>query len=221
MERVDRVVYGVSSELSGTIEWEKENRRMLDQLGFPEFGTKSRPTDRLFFALFPDDAAAVRIAQIADRLRVEHGLKSSRLEAERFHVTLHHLGDYEGLPQGVVAAAVEAGAAVAAAPFAVAFDRVMSFSAKPGGRPFVLHGGDGVAALKAFQQALGVAMTKAGLGRWVKPKFTPHVTLLYDDAAVADRTVPPVAWTAHEFVLVHSLLGQTRHIRLGRWPLRG
>ena len=194
---------------------------MPDQLAFPEFGARTQPTDRLFFALFPDTAAAARIAQIAGRLRVEHGLSGSPLETGRFHITLHHLGDYHGLPQGVVARALEAGAAVAMAPFDVVFDRVMSFSAKPGGRPLILHGGDGVAAVKAFQQALGVAMAKAGLGRWVKPQFTPHMTLLYDDGLVADQAVPPVGWRVHEFVLVHSLLGQTRHIPLARWPLRG
>lgn len=72
-----------------------------------------------------------------------------------------------------------------------------------------------------FQQTLGIAMKKAGLGRWAKPGYTPHVTLLYDDRSVAEQAVETICWTAREFVLVHSLIGQTLHVPLARWPLRG
>jgi len=47
------------------------------------------------------------------------------------------------------------------------------------------------------------------------------VTLLYDDVLVQERAVEPIRWTVSEFVLVHSLLGQTRHIPLARWSLGG
>jgi RNA 2',3'-cyclic 3'-phosphodiesterase len=52
----------------------------------------------------------------------------------------------------------------------------------------------------------------------VKP-YTPHMTLLYDSAGVAEHAIEPVSWRATEFRLVHSLLGQTKHISLGSWPL--
>lgn len=48
---------------------------------------------------------------------------------------------------------------------------------------------------------------------------TPHVTLLYDDRHVAEHAVDTIRWTVQEFVLVHSLVGQTLYIPLGRWPL--
>ena len=179
-----------------------------------------QPTDRLFFAIFPDADTAARIAQLAQQLYGEHGLHGSPLKTERFHVTLHHLGDYAGLPPHIISMASEAAAAVAMPPFEVAFDRAASFSGTPRNRPLVLRGGDGVAALMAFQQALGMATKRSGLGRWVKPGYTPHVTLLYDDYCVAEQAVETIGWTAHEFVLVHSLLGQTRHVPLARWPLR-
>lgn len=70
-----------------------------------------------------------------------------------------------------------------------------------------------------FQRELGVAMKKVGLGQWVDSPFTPHVTMLYDEHEVAEQVVDAIGWTATEFVLVHSLLGQTRHVPLGRWPL--
>jgi RNA 2',3'-cyclic 3'-phosphodiesterase len=199
---------------------------MSDQPSLPGFeAAPQRPTDRLFFAIFPDADAAARIAQLALQLRAEHGLHGTPLKPERFHVTLHHLGDYAGLQPGIVAMASQAAAGVARQPFGpgfeLLFDHAASFCSTPRNRPFVLRGGDGLAAVMAFQQALGIEMTKAGLGRWAKPAYTPHVTLLYDDRCVAEQTVEAIGWTAHEFVLVHSLIGQSRHVPLARWPLRG
>jgi 2'-5' RNA ligase len=193
---------------------------MSGQSALPGFDDAPTPTDRLFFALFPDAEAAERIAQCARQLRAEHGLHGSPLKTERFHITLHHLGDYAGLPQGVVDMAGKAAAAVKSRPFSVTFDRAASFSSSPRNRPFVLRGDAGLAALMIFQQALGIEMTKAGLGRWAKPAYTPHVTLLYDDRAVPEQAVESITWTAGEFVLVRSLIGQTRHVPLARWPLQ-
>ncbi|MDR3451342.1 MAG: RNA 2',3'-cyclic phosphodiesterase [Rhodoferax sp.] len=193
---------------------------MPEQLALAGFDAAPRPTDRLFFAIFPDADAAARIAQLAQHLRDEQGLKGRPLAPERFHITLHHLGDYVGLPQGIVAAASDAAATVAMPPFEVAFDRAESFFGRPRNRPFVLRAGDGVAALRVFQQTLGEAMKKTGLGRWVEPQYTPHVTLLYDDRHVAEQPIETIGWRVHEFVLVHSLLGQGLHVPLARWPLR-
>ena len=71
-----------------------------------------------------------------------------------------------------------------------------------------------------FQQALGLEMMNAGLGRWANLQYTPHVTLLCNDRCVAEQVVETIEWAAHEFVLVHSLIGQNRHVPLARWPLR-
>jgi len=193
---------------------------MSQQFALEGFDAPPKPTDRLFFAIFPDAKAAARIEQLAHGLRVEHGLKGSPLKTDRFHVTLHHLGDFPGVPQDIVAMAGKAAAALAMAPFEVAFDRVSSFAGRPAGRPFVLRGSDGVAALTAFQQALGSSMDRSGLGRRAERQYTPHVTLLYDDRIVPEQSVEAIRWTAHEFVLVHSLLGRTQHVPLGRWALR-
>jgi 2'-5' RNA ligase len=47
------------------------------------------------------------------------------------------------------------------------------------------------------------------------------VTLLYDDHLVAEHAVEPVSWVVREFALVHSLIGKTSHIVLGRWSVSG
>ena len=193
-----------------------------DQLVFPGLAPEpERPkTDRLFFALFPDAETAAVIAARAEALRASHGLTGRPLRPERFHITLNHLDDFAGVPEDIVASAREA-AAITVAPFEVVFDRAMSFRGRPDNRPFVLRGGDGLAGVIGFQQALATAMAKAGLGRYVEKSFTPHVTLLYDGQLVAEAPIEPVRWRVRELVLVHSLLGRTEHRVIGRWPLSG
>lgn len=193
---------------------------MSEQLSLDGFApAPARPTDRLFFAIRPGEVACSQIVKLTTRLRGEFGLKGTPIRPERLHSTLNHLGDHVGLPQALVDQATAAAASIVAPAFDVEFDHVASF-ARPRNLPLVLRGGAGLAALMAFQQALGVAMTRVGLGRRVETHFTPHVTLLYDDKSVAQKGIEPIRWTVREFVLVHSLLGQTVHKTLASWPLQ-
>ncbi|SFJ60296.1 2'-5' RNA ligase family protein [Caulobacter sp. UNC279MFTsu5.1] len=176
-------------------------------------------TDRLFFAIFPDPATAASIARQADALRAAHQLSGRPLAPERFHVTLHHLGDHAGVRRDIVAMAGEAAEAMTTSPFEVVFDRAASFH-NGGNNPYVLQGGEGLDALKTFQRDLGLAMARAGLGKLVDRSFTPHVTMLYDRRLVAEQALLPIRWTVGGFTLVHSLLGRTEHVPLARWALR-
>jgi 2'-5' RNA ligase len=180
-----------------------------------------QPADGLFFAIFPDEVAAVNISRLIKSQRRVHGLKGRPILMERLHVSLHHIGCYVGLPRGITTAECEAAAAVVMSPFDIAFDRAMSFSGRSGNRPFVLRGGDGVVGSMILHQHHGAALQRVGLGRWVKSQHEPHVTLLYDDRCVAEQAIDAVSWTVREFVLVHSLRGQGQCDCLGRWPLRG
>jgi 2'-5' RNA ligase len=98
----------------------------------------------------------------------------------------------------------------------VTFDCALSFAGRARNRPFVLCSKTGAASVEAFQRKLGAELTMCGLGRFARP-YTPHMTLLYDSADVTEHAIDPVGWTVSEFKLVHSLLGQTRHITLGKW----
>jgi 2'-5' RNA ligase len=178
---------------------------------------------RLFFAIFLDaDTAAVAVEQ-ARQLRLQHQLRGRVQPAERLHVTLHWLRDHEVLPQGLLRAAKTAGgrAADGAAPFDVLFDRVESLGEAngPGKRPLVLAGSKGLAALRGFQRLLGGAMSDAGIGRYARSAFKPHVTLLRDETFVAAHPVRPLRWTVRELVLIDSWQGLGRYDVLGRWPL--
>lgn len=187
------------------------------QLGLPGFDPPT-PTDRLMFLLYPDATTAARIADEAGRLKERLGLRGALLQTERLHVTLHHLGDYVGLPQDIVAKGALAGDALCASPFEVIFDRALSFANRPGNNPFTLQGGQGLVALVAFQKALGEKMAGAAL----RPdrSFTPHVTLLYDERIVAEQSIAPISWSVDRFALVQSKLGRTQHVILREWVLR-
>jgi 2'-5' RNA ligase len=175
----------------------------------------SERPDRLFFALFPDARSAAQIAEQAQKIASARGLKAP-LAAERFHVTLHHLGDYDTLPQSILANAFVAGAALQVAPFTLTFDTAGSFH----GGPLVLRTSD-ESGVNALQRSLGFEMKRTGLGNWVRGAFTPHVTLLHDDLAFDEVRIEPIGWTVREVTLVHSLLGRTRHVKLAKWALKG
>ncbi|HMG79161.1 MAG TPA: 2'-5' RNA ligase family protein [Xanthobacteraceae bacterium] len=177
-------------------------------------GLAVRRLDGLFFSIFPDQVAVVRIANAAEHFRRAYGLKGAPLLTDRFHVTVQGLGNYDGLPRSVVAKAIEAGAAVTSMPFVVAFDRVVSFA---GSDALVLRGGDGVDGIVMFHHALGVAMGKSGLS--AGSQLTPHITLLYERRRIEEQFIEPIRWTVRDFVLVHSLRGRTMHIPLERWRL--
>jgi 2'-5' RNA ligase len=193
---------------------------MSDQLSLDGFDAPSTPTDRLFFALLPDGDSAAQIATLTQTLRDACDLRARPVAVDRLHVTLYFLGDFPGLPRDVVTRASRAAAALTVPAFSVAFDRVMSFKNKRGGYPFVLLGGDGLASLSAFQQSLAIEMSKEGLKPADKAtSFTPHVTLLYDERCVPEQAIAPISWTATEFVLVRSAIGQGRYETIARWPL--
>lgn len=175
----------------------------------------------LFFAVYPDAASAAQLERLARQLRHRHGLKGRVIPAERLHLTLHHLGNHAELDALQVESASQAAAGIRQGAFELALDRVVSFAHQPRRRPLVLRvaPGSGLAALQALQQTLGDALKAQGLARWVAPQFTPHLTLLYDDRAVAEHEVETIRFEVGSFSLMHSHRGEGRHELLARWPL--
>ena len=168
---------------------------------------------RLFLAAIPDPDTAARIYRLARRLKRARKFDGKLIGPERLHVSLFSLG---GLPAPIVRTAFEAAAEVRSQPFEVRFDRSASFRGRPGNRPFVLVGDDGLDRLRSFRQTLGVALARKGLKRLAKNDFTPHITLLYAERNAEEQPIEPICWMVSEFVLVHSMHG---HIYLARWPL--
>jgi RNA 2',3'-cyclic 3'-phosphodiesterase len=170
--------------------------------------------DRLFLAVIPDPVTAAKIFHLANVLKRAHNLSGRLIAAERLHVSLFFLG---GLPEQAVGAACKAVGEVRMPPFEIRFDRTASFRGRPGSRPFVLIGSDGLGQLKSFRLALGAALAQQGLRRRANSNFEPHVTLLYDDRNVDEYPLAePIAWTINEIVLIRSMNG---HAHLAKWQL--
>lgn len=199
---------------------------MPEQLWLPGLEAPPTPTDGLFFAVFPDTQTAASIAKLAQLLCTQARTRSKPLAAARLHVTLQHLGNFAGgLPEAEVEAAMQAAASISMQPFTVEFDSLVSFAAKPRPGPLVLGGEVGVAGLRTLHEALGNALRNAGFAgnrtTSVAMPYIPHVTLAYGMPWVAARPVEPICWNVREFALMHSLLGRSKHVALGRWPVAG
>ena len=182
-----------------------------------KFGASQK--DRIFFACLPDSETARGIHTLAETLKRENGFSGTLILPEHLHVTLFHLGDWHALPEAIVDIAKKAASEVATPSFDVMLPRAESFRNRTGVFPFVLTGDAG--PWGPLRQALGAALKKNGLGGAVHADddFKPHVTLLRDPVRAKASRITPVSWTVRDFVLVHSLLGQTKHIHLGRWSL--
>lgn len=180
-----------------------------------KFGPSQK--ERIFFAALPEPALAQRIHAFAEAMRREHGFAGNLILPEHLHVTLFHLGDWAALPEEIVNLASGAASQVRVPPFEVAFARAESFRNSTGVFPFVLSGA--AAQWKSLHDALRITLGGAGLGGATKGEFKPHVTLTYDEVRVKPAQIAPIAWTVRDFALVHSRLGKTEHIHLGRWVL--
>jgi RNA 2',3'-cyclic 3'-phosphodiesterase len=180
-----------------------------------KFGPSQK--ERIFFACLPDAELAAHIHAMAGQLKEEKGFGANLILPEHLHVTLFHLGDWAALPDEIVRLAKDAASQVKAAAFEVVFQRAESFRNSTGVYPFVLT--SDVVPWQGLYSALGAALTNVGLGGATKGMFRPHMTLTYDKLRVKPMPVAPVLWTVRDFVLVHSQLGKTAHMHLGRWKL--
>jgi len=196
---------------------------MAQQSLLPGFEPEPTPTDRVFFALMPDEAAIAQVGQRTRALREAYPIRGRAIDTRRLHISLNNLGDHPAMPERLVARACAAAATLALPPFRVSLDQALTFSNKSRvarHRPLVLRGDDGVAGVHALHQALSKVLLAAGLPG-AAASFTPHLTMLYDDLLVPPHAVAPVEWTAHSFVLLHSLIGHGGpYTVLGQWPLR-
>lgn len=173
--------------------------------------------NRLFFALWPDDAVrvAAHSATKALKLRMQPGGYLSALE--RYHITLLFLGDFVSVENQ--AAAVQAAGKLRAAPFTLTLDQAGSFRNPK--IPWWLGPRQAPDALARLYRNLHDQMLEAQ----VLPdrmKFVPHLTVLRDAGIALPKTeIAPIHWEIKEFVLVRSRLDlkPVQYELLGRWSL--
>jgi 2'-5' RNA ligase len=177
-----------------------------------------RERHRLFLALFPDADECARMRHIAERLQAAYA-PLRLVRSQRYHVTVHFLGDSAGLRADHVAAARQAAQAVAAAPFELAFDALADFG-NPRDPARALRASAVPAAAQALWRDARDRLLRAGLGRQLAPAFVPHVTLGYGGGThVGESRVEPVVLRASAWMLVHAVSGRPDYEILERWPL--
>lgn len=191
---------------------------MFEQASF-DFGLLPQPPrprkpERVFFCIGAGKAAA-SIDPCRTAIMQEDRIRGSPIPADRFHVSLFHVGDFKRIPSYIPFAACRAAERVRMDPFEIMLDRVATF---PGGRPdrkaTVLLGGSD--ALLELHGRLLVELNRIGLS--VPVRFTPHMTLFYAPVSVRPRRIDPIRLQVEEFFLIHSALWLTRYTVLGRWP---
>ncbi len=174
-----------------------------------------RPTDRLFFAVFPDVETVDAICSVQRKLCEKAGLSGTEVPPEQLHVTLWRVGDYVVPPTAEdIDGILRRAGTVEMPPFRLSFRCAKSVSRGA----LVLCGGRGSAELEKLSIRLRDALTPPGAERG--RAFLPHMTLMRSETLLPERRIRAIGWTVREIVLVHSLLGRATHRPVGRLPLR-
>ena len=130
-----------------------------EQMGLGLGGPEDDGVHRLFFALWPEPPLRERIAALTADLEREHAPGGRRLKAERYHLTLQFLGDFQPLPGRLVADACAAADRVRVPAFDLALDCVGSFR---GSDVWWLGSRAGPDGLQRLWDGLGAALAQTG-----------------------------------------------------------
>jgi 2'-5' RNA ligase len=194
--------------------------RTVPQMALPGFGAEVHgDRHRLFFALVPDDSVRQELFRVAGFLKAQLHPRGSWIAPERYHLTLHFLGDNSELRQDLVDRASTAATKVRMPAFDLVLDHAASFRGPA--PPWVLRCPEPAESIQQLWRALGIALVGERMRSESGSGFTPHVTVLRDaDKPLAPCAIGTVVWPVRDFVLIHSQLGrERRYTELGRWPL--
>jgi len=167
---------------------------------------------RLFFALWPDAAAAAALARLAQEVvRVAGGRP---VPPEKLHLTLAFLGEVDESRMPLLPDC----ARLRAAGFRLELDRVGSFR-----RARVAWAGASAPPRELLgTQAMLAGRLAAAAFSLDEREYTPHLTLARRiERPIPPAAIPPVAWNADALTLVRSESGTGRYSVLERWPLGG
>lgn len=182
--------------------------------------TDSKPAhNRLFFALWPDDAARAACDEVARDLKLRMQPDGYLLKPGRYQITLPYLGDYVSPEQE--AAAIQVAQLVSLPPFTLTLDQANSFKNRE--VPWYLAPMETPAELTLLHDHLRDALRGAGVAV-ERMRFVPHLTVVRNaTVALPPTRIKPVVWQVKEFVLIRSVLHDqpAEYQVLGRWPLNG
>ncbi len=195
-------------------------KNVMPQMPLFGIGANSQFEHNYFFALSPDADVRKQLSQVANDLKTSDSLNGSWIASERYHLTLHHLGQFPEVHPDLVKRALAAANNIQMPAFNIKLDHFMSFDSKTGKFPCVLTSKYELPELKNFWQELKNNLLAQRLGQNLANSFTPHTTLLYSrQPVIKTHAITPIQWPVKDFVLIESLVGKSEHIELGRWPL--
>jgi len=151
---------------------------------------------RLFFAIWPEPAAARQLAQVGESLAELAGGKP--MPVEKIHMTLAFLGS---LDEERIGAAVLAAAPVQASQVRMTVDSVGSFRRSKVGWAAPTAP---VESLVRLQSQLADRLRERGFTLEDRA-FTPHITLVRKLARPVPRApMPPIEWKSRALTLVET-----------------
>ena len=178
-----------------------------------ESGSTAAPPDtlRLFFALWPDDAARGALNRTGKWLHQHWG--GRRMRADTLHITLAFLGS-------TPADQLEAVFACADAVQTDAFDLILDQAGYWRHNRIGWLGASQTPPYGKLVGALNAALRGAGYSIDARP-HVPHVTLLRNSVGGAVPECEPVCWPISDFVLVASRRESDgmHYDVIRRWPL--
>jgi 2'-5' RNA ligase len=173
-------------------------------------------THRLFFAAWPDAPTRRRLAALTDQLASTY--RARWLRPTRYHLTLCFLGNHAPFPHDLAERALQAATGLRLPALVWRIDQVIGFRARR--PPCVAASRTPNLSLQRLQASLCRALDEAGVPQTDGRPYMPHVTLGYGQRRrIVDTAVDPVDFSLCEFVLLHSMTGESAYRELGRWPL--
>ena len=167
--------------------------------------------------MFPDDSTRYAIVSAAQTLR-ERGFSGRWVNPSLYHLTVHFVGTFGAVPNGMVRQAAAAASRVRVPPFDLELDAIGSFGNRE--VPVWLGCRTAPSGLAALHRRLLDELRLEGILPHDDKPLIPHVTLFRCGRPVASTPVPPVHWRVHQFDLIDSwLTPRLEYVCLGRWPL--
>lgn len=171
----------------------------------------TEPSQRLFFALWPDDAVRDALVQWQKAVLPRGIRPTHRLD---LHITLHFLGQ---VPSARVDELKVLGGSLHLPAFPLLLDQLGVFA-----RARVLWAGASCApqAMLDLHEDLGEGLRELDFALDTR-KFHPHVTLARKVREKPEvETLPPIEWTVRQWALVESQPGRVPLYRpLATWSL--
>lgn len=172
---------------------------------------------RLFFALFPDAGERMQLRQLAQDLGAAFP-HARWIRPERYHLTLHYLGESDGRRDDLIARALQAVEGFQASAFAVELDHLLALG-NPRRPALTLAARDVSPPLLRFWRSLQERLIRAGFKQHVGHAFVPHLTLAYIDPQPPAPPIAAVRLQPRGFRLIHSVEGEAEYEVLGQWEL--